>query len=713
MLDTFTGDISGSFDKLKSDFLKSTGVYDKETKKAFEGGSFWDQAKAQFHSQLAAGAVPLDAFNAVISPITGFIHAGAAKPMADATAKIMPFPKGKEKEGKQARQELEEGFLSSFGAAVPERGGPLTVASSAPRSTFSHLIQKPFTSSDEWAQRYAHRALTSEGITKEQALAQTAKPGKALADLGQERMVEAGEQAALKGEGRRLGAQLYYHERLKGRRARVASAVDKLSNDKNMYEHLDAMNTKRETDAEPLYKEAFDSGSVAPLKSQFENEFNAASKSAVQAQHDLNAAETGITSASAKHYGSNNVYAEASAKSAVKTAEKARDEAQVKLDAANSAREEARTRLQEAQEHEAKGVKGGIWSPRLQEFLENDKIKAGIREGISIAKDKALAKGVPFNESDFAITGHEDGEPVVSKVPNLRLLDAGKHGLDQILEGYRDKTTGRLVLDKKGEAIDAVRRAYVDHIDELTKDTNPVYKKARAAWAGPSRVMDAVHKGMEFDKAPPEILERYVQGLSESEREGHQIGAARKLADKVAEGPGAALRVAKDIVEDVHYQRQLKAAFGEEKFKTLLEQAQAEVDYAQRGSQILGGSPTARRTEAGKEFESMGEVGDMAMHAATGGYAGALSSVKAIFGRLGGKYVAEKLGAMSDARREELAKLLFSDDPEKNAKAIEQIYKEGEVTVPRVPKRKYFPQAAAAAGPWDKYGQQQQRDQQP
>lgn len=87
-MDTWKGDMSGSFDALKDDLLKSANM-DPESKQAFQSGTFWDQMKAEYHGFLAAGKLPLDAFGAALSPIMGGVDA-ATGVAAHAAFKVLP-----------------------------------------------------------------------------------------------------------------------------------------------------------------------------------------------------------------------------------------------------------------------------------------------------------------------------------------------------------------------------------------------------------------------------------------------------------------------------------------------------------------------------------------------------------------------------------------------------------------------------------------------
>lgn len=129
MANTFGSDVSGSWDQLKNDYIQSTGGTE-EQKKQWAAEPFWDQMKDSFHQSMATGRLPMDALGVATSPITGAADALIAKPYADAVSKVMPFPKGREKEGEQARQELQHGMLTALSMAMPEKGVSLAGAGS-------------------------------------------------------------------------------------------------------------------------------------------------------------------------------------------------------------------------------------------------------------------------------------------------------------------------------------------------------------------------------------------------------------------------------------------------------------------------------------------------------------------------------------------------------------------------------------------------------
>lgn len=85
---TAGGDIKASWDDLKNTFVQATGL-SPEQQQAFQKGDFWDQMKAQFDSNLAAGALPWKAFQTALSPIGAAADVGTGA-IAKGVFKVLP-----------------------------------------------------------------------------------------------------------------------------------------------------------------------------------------------------------------------------------------------------------------------------------------------------------------------------------------------------------------------------------------------------------------------------------------------------------------------------------------------------------------------------------------------------------------------------------------------------------------------------------------------
>lgn len=307
-----------------------------------------------------------------------------------------------------------------------------------------------------------------------------------------------------------------------------------------------------------------------------------------------------------------------------------------------------RRRAQEAAPlYEAAFSARPVWSERLQAMLDDPIMRKGLAQGVEIQRMEALAAGRKFDPTDLAITKfNEAGDPVLEGVANMRTLDATKRGLDNILDGYRDSTTGRLALDQRGRAIDQLRRALVDEMDGL----NPDYAAARAAWAGPSQAMDAMARGRAFVGNDAEITAKQLAGLSPTDREFFRAGAARALRDMIYGAPDGADGV-KRIFGNSLKREKLQALFGDQWpgfEKAMRGEAQM---YATR-DKVQSGARTAPMLAEMADVGGGNPLAEAAKDAAGG-------RTFAAAGRLMGEGWA-RLKAPPEKVRDELAPLLFT-----------------------------------------------------
>lgn len=289
------------------------------------------------------------------------------------------------------------------------------------------------------------------------------------------------------------------------------------------------------------------------------------------------------------------------------------------------------------------------WSDRLQAFIDEPTIRKGLREGVEIHRLDSLARGERFDPFDLAISGMDEaGDPILTGVPNMRTLNVAKKGLDNILEGYRDPVTGRLNLDERGRAIAGVQRAFLSQLDAA----NPDYAAARAAWAGPTRVRNAMATGQDvFDRSVrPDQLRQQLAAMSPDEREAFQIGAR----DQLAEVMGTARRdatAARAMFETGWNREKLGLVLGDdERAVAFLETLGRETDFANRANNITGNSASARRLERAPEYKGERSAARTALDPASGLW----GDTKRVVARVGDAFLDGRNARTAEQMRAEL-----------------------------------------------------------
>lgn len=284
----------------------------------------------------------------------------------------------------------------------------------------------------------------------------------------------------------------------------------------------------------PYYDKAFEGGSMAPLETQFAQAFDQTSKGVADAAAELAAAQRAATVSSAQvNRAGNNVYMNAQALPANRGAQSGIAAAERNLANARAAHEQTLSMLRRAQGDAASDAPGAVWSPRVQQFLDDPIAKGGLGKGMEIQRLEALAQGKPFDPTELAITGMDDlGNPVVDGVPNMRTLDAVKKGLDAIIDEYPKDFRGKPVLDERGRVITQVLQSFRGEVDSL----NPDYAAAREVYARTIAPRDALQRG--FDSTGKNVANRDLQnivgGYNPKELAQARSGYATKLTDTIA-----------------------------------------------------------------------------------------------------------------------------------------------------------------------------------
>lgn len=461
--------------------------------------------------------------------------------------------------------------------------------------------------------------------------------------------------------------------RNEGQLDRLAEAVERdLGPVSNIPQRSADLMQEARAKAGPLYDEAFAGGSVAPLEDQFQNAFAASGSDVASAKKALNDAANSMTQSRARVSRSgDNVYANAQALPADRAAVEEYQKSQRKLTEAESVHAQNLERLRRAQEDGSANAPGAIWTPRIQNFLDDPIAQSGLRKGLEVQRLEALAEGSRFDPTELAITGMDDvGNPVVASVPNMRTLDALKRGLDELIDEYPKDMAGRPQLDQRGRAIDQVRRSFIKEVDA----SNPAYAPARAAYAGPAQERDFLRRGSSAITARPDELSVELAGLTPEQRQQMQLGFQSEIMGRAgnlrnnsnpwaqintpnAEGRMGALY---EGTEDADIAR-------------LLDQRDLELQLAGSANRLIGNSATAEREIADEFFKQRTGMGaDVGMGIIeTGALGGPWMTVgKSVADRMFKDRREQAAAAANRALADDMGPLLLSDGPQGGIDAL-------------------------------------------
>lgn len=284
-----------------------------------------------------------------------------------------------------------------------------------------------------------------------------------------------------------------------------------------------------------------------------------------------------------------------------------------------------------------------IKSPLIDRLMTRPDFQKGLRAGIKDALDEGAITGDDVTTIKTYLEGTDLNNPdiMLKKTPTLRILDAAKRGIDQMIQeggdGIRNPTTNRLT--QRGMRLEQMRDALVTELDKLTttkvmrvpKGSNsgePVptdvslYKEARDAWAGPSRAIDIMERGKDFIRdGDAEVTQRFLKTLSDSEKEFYRIGVAKQLKDTIAKSPDG-MDKARKIFGNEMMREKLEAIFpSRHAFNEFRKQVITEINFANTKRTVIDNSATVRR-QMGQEQMGIDPTGPM-VSAGSGNFLGA------------------------------------------------------------------------------------------
>lgn len=250
------------------------------------------------------------------------------------------------------------------------------------------------------------------------------------------------------------------------------------------------------------------------------------------------------------------------------------------------------------------------YDTHIRPLLETEIGRKAVASAERIAKAQEILTGKPSGWVDNIIN---NGRVEQTVTPNAETLDHIAQGWDDALQPYRN-TFGKLEnLTAEGRSMVQLRNEYVKRLGELV----PANAEARAAWSGPTSLMDSMASGrkMATGRMDPEIIAANNETLTPDQLQAQRMGVARGMADQLRGGNPQ--RVMRAISQDQVLQDRLRAAFGsDEAFKAFLGSAKSEAGKQASYNAVLSGSrttPLAQDISAANDSAGEGDVLDKAL----------------------------------------------------------------------------------------------------
>lgn len=254
----------------------------------------------------------------------------------------------------------------------------------------------------------------------------------------------------------------------------------------------------------------------------------------------------------------------------------------------------------------------GRITDHFKQLVKNPVVAKGLRRGYQMERNQADIEGRSIQDFMMGATiNPETGLLQFEKFPNMRVLDMGKRGLDDIIQEGRDPLTGKL----SAEARDAymLKQAYVQQLDEMS---GGAYSRTMQVYAGPAASKDAIKLGQAVFGGHPHEIKKEFDALSEGNKEFFRIGVADAMMEKLRKG-GIGSDEAKLLVKNQWVRDQLRPMFrSTQAFDEFMDIVATETKMFETKGATVGRSDTARRlAEDTSDVQNLGRV---AMGAARG-----------------------------------------------------------------------------------------------
>lgn len=227
----------------------------------------------------------------------------------------------------------------------------------------------------------------------------------------------------------------------------------------------------------------------------------------------------------------------------------------------------------------------GVWNDHLDELIR----RPALSKAWARAQDIAANRGDPLPQ----IFEMDDAGKIIGikQIPDLKTWDYIKRGLDDVIVGFKNETTGKIETDA-GRSVVALKREMLDELDAMI----PEYRQARDAYAGPSHSIEMVDLGRDFWKAkgdPGDAIRKF-KDLSPGDQEYVRIGIVRNALADVGNTSDAGSVYVK-LFNTPNKRALLETVFPDKAaFEKFALQMQAEKNMLAANRTIQGGSPTSR-----------------------------------------------------------------------------------------------------------------------
>lgn len=324
--------------------------------------------------------------------------------------------------------------------------------------------------------------------------------------------------------------------------------------------------------------------------------------------------------------------------------------------------------------NEAYSANKAIDSPLLQRIEQTPAGQRAFEQARAMMRNDMQRLGVPDSEltalaKEAGVEGGSVPKGGVASGLKLEFWDYVKRALDdQIGAAQRGgaNNEARVLTGLKGslvkelDALDVTAKAGPNSL----KPEGGAYAQARAAYSGPSQLIDATEQGATFLQGQAfkrsDDVGKALSDMTPDQREAFRVGAVQALRDKIG-GKVSRADLTKALKDIPDLEAKVRIAFGDDAtFKRYIDRLTGESQLFKTYAEITGNSKTAARQAADMDLNK--DRGGVA-EAAVGIAANPLNPMNYLRGamQLAGNVNARM--ATPEGARDQIARLLMSRDP--------------------------------------------------
>lgn len=288
---------------------------------------------------------------------------------------------------------------------------------------------------------------------------------------------------------------------------------------------------------------------------------------------------------------------------------------------------------------------------KLDDLAQRPAFQKALKKAVDLSLEEGAdprALGFRFNDAGEMLL---DNEAI-----SWRAMDYIKRALDDVIEGAKDQ---RGQLTQAGRAAYGTKKGLVARMDKV----NPHYAKARAAYAGPAAMRDAVEKGVKAMSKSPDDIMAEMKLLGDGEKEAYRLGVRKAIVDLVNSKRDGGDKVA-HLLGTPKTRAVLSRIFGgKAEFERFIQTLRDEEAMGLTYKAVNTGSPTAERMATDATTNDSG-LAESAIDAVVRGAQGGSMWSSLVAGLQHLKDV-DRFGAgkAGEATRESIAALLTETDP--------------------------------------------------